>query len=150
MCITCKYKLVSFGNLCLIHQIVESLAVVSLWSHSLHIQDYNAVISSLPEYDPPSFFGLPANIDRSSQRTISSQVIFQLRVLMRSESTGDKFDRELWAAELNPLLALWKKLNQVSINFIHIHIIVLGTIPTYLLVLDHTSINKFLFYWLFR
>ncbi len=41
---------------------------------------------------------------------------------MRSESTGDKFDRELWAAELNPLLALWKKLNQVSIKFC-LHII---------------------------
>ena len=79
------------------------------------MQDYNAVISSLPEHDPPSFFGLPANIDRSSQRTISSQVISQLRVLMRSESTGERFDRELWAAELNPLLALWKKLNQVIV-----------------------------------
>ena len=34
---------------------------------------------------------------------------------MRSESSGEKFDRELWTAELNPLLALWKKLNQVHL-----------------------------------
>jgi dynein heavy chain 2 len=51
-------------------------------------------------------------------------VISQLRVLMRSESTGDKFDRELWTAELNPLLALWKKLNQVSIKFVYIIILI--------------------------
>ena len=91
------------------------------------MQDYNAVISSLPEHDPPSFFGLPANIDRSSQRTISSLVISQLRVLMRSESTGERFDRELWAAELNPLLALWKKLNQVIVYSCNIFIIIRPT-----------------------
>ncbi len=77
------------------------------------IQDYSAVINSLPERDLPSFFGLPANIDRSSQRNISNQVISQLRVLKRSPSAGDKFDREAWCTELNPILAVWKKLNQV-------------------------------------
>ncbi len=73
-----------------------------------------AVIHSLPERDLPSYFGLPANIDRSRQRTISNQVIAQLRVLKRSQSAGDKFDRETWSSELNPILALWKKLNQVE------------------------------------
>jgi dynein heavy chain 2 len=38
------------------------------------LQDYRAVIEKLPEDDKPSFFGLPANIARSSQRMISSQV----------------------------------------------------------------------------
>lgn len=77
------------------------------------LQDFTAVISALPERDQPSFFGLPANIDRSSQRTISSRVISQLKVVMRSETSGDRFDRTVWSAELNPLLSLWKKLNQV-------------------------------------
>ena len=34
------------------------------------------IINSLPDDDKPSFFGLPANIERSSQRIISSQVSF--------------------------------------------------------------------------
>ncbi|KAJ8798090.1 hypothetical protein J1605_001581 [Eschrichtius robustus] len=41
---------------------------------SCSILDYRAVIEKLPEDDKPSFFGLPANIARSSQRMISSQV----------------------------------------------------------------------------
>ena len=32
---------------------------------------------------------------------------------MRSETSGERFDRAVWSAELNPILALWKKLNQV-------------------------------------
>ncbi len=83
------------------------------------IQDYSAVINSLPERDLPSFFGLPANIDRSSQRNISNQVISQLRVLKRSPSAGDKFDREAWSTELNPILAVWKKLNQVHVQEVY-------------------------------
>lgn len=38
------------------------------------MQDYRHIIESLPEDDKPDFFGLPANIARSSQRMISSQV----------------------------------------------------------------------------
>lgn len=37
-------------------------------------QDYRRVIENLPEDDRPAFFGLPANIARSSQRIVSSQV----------------------------------------------------------------------------
>lgn len=40
----------------------------------LVMQDYRHIIESLPEDDKPDFFGLPANIARSSQRIISSQV----------------------------------------------------------------------------
>lgn len=79
-----------------------------------HIQDYKSVISSLPETDQPSFFGLPANIERSSQRTISSRVISQLKVVTRIGDVEGKFDRETWATELSPILTLWKRLNQVS------------------------------------
>uniref|UniRef100_A0A8C8DIA2 Dynein cytoplasmic 2 heavy chain 1 n=1 Tax=Oryzias sinensis TaxID=183150 RepID=A0A8C8DIA2_9TELE len=77
-------------------------------------EDYRRVIESLPEDDRPAFFGLPANIERSSQRIISSQVISQLRIVSRLVATGSKFDRELWSSSLSPILNLWKKLNQVS------------------------------------
>ncbi|XP_030099868.1 cytoplasmic dynein 2 heavy chain 1 isoform X1 [Mus musculus] len=86
--------------------------------NSCSILDYRAVIEKLPEDDKPSFFGLPANIARSSQRMISSQVISQLRILGRSVTAGCKFDREIWSNELSPVLNLWKKLNQNS-NLIH-------------------------------
>ncbi|KAL8191060.1 UNVERIFIED_CONTAM: Cytoplasmic dynein 2 heavy chain 1 [Gekko kuhli] len=42
--------------------------------NSCNILDYRQVIESLPEDDKPDFFGLPANIARSSQRMISSLV----------------------------------------------------------------------------
>lgn len=38
------------------------------------IQDFRVLVSNLPESDKPSFFGLPANIDRSKQRTVGNQV----------------------------------------------------------------------------
>ncbi|XP_041088540.1 cytoplasmic dynein 2 heavy chain 1-like [Polyodon spathula] len=41
--------------------------------NSCSILDYRSVIENLPEDDKPAFFGLPANIDRSSQRIVSSQ-----------------------------------------------------------------------------
>ncbi|XP_058542508.1 cytoplasmic dynein 2 heavy chain 1 isoform X7 [Neofelis nebulosa] len=85
---------------------------------SCSILDYRALIEKLPEDDKPSFFGLPANIARSAQRMISSQVISQLRILGRSVTAGCKFDREIWSNELCPVLNLWKKLNQNS-NLIH-------------------------------
>ncbi|XP_074620352.1 cytoplasmic dynein 2 heavy chain 1-like [Acropora palmata] len=81
---------------------------------SCHHRDYVEIINSLPDDDKPSFFGLPANIERSSQRIISSQVISQLKVLMRSDLEAHKFDKEKWSTELSPILNLWKKLNQGS------------------------------------
>ncbi|XP_034460809.1 cytoplasmic dynein 2 heavy chain 1 isoform X1 [Hippoglossus hippoglossus] len=81
---------------------------------SCSILDYRSMIEHLPEDDRPAFFGLPANIERSSQRIISSQVISQLRVLSRPVATGSKFDRELWSNGLSPVLNLWKKINQGS------------------------------------
>ncbi|XP_068612804.1 cytoplasmic dynein 2 heavy chain 1 isoform X2 [Brachionichthys hirsutus] len=82
--------------------------------NSCSLLDYRNIIENLPEDDRPAFFGLPANIERSSQRIISSQVISQLRVLSRSVATGSKFDRELWSSGLAPIFLLWKKLNQGS------------------------------------
>ena len=71
-------------------------------------------IEQLPEFDKPAYFGLPENIDRSSQRMNSSAVITQLRVLKRPDAKSAKFDKDVWAHELGPLLNLWKKLNQVG------------------------------------
>uniref|UniRef100_A0A672GCW4 Dynein cytoplasmic 2 heavy chain 1 n=1 Tax=Salarias fasciatus TaxID=181472 RepID=A0A672GCW4_SALFA len=93
-------------------------AILLQSSLKITYEDYRSVIENLPEDDRPAFFGLPANIERSSQRIISSQVISQLRVLSRSIATGSKFDRELWSNGLSPILNLWKKLNQVS-HFSH-------------------------------
>ncbi|XP_050986096.1 LOW QUALITY PROTEIN: cytoplasmic dynein 2 heavy chain 1 [Labeo rohita] len=86
--------------------------------NSCSIMDYRAVVDALPEDDRPSFFGLPANIERSAQRIISSQVISQLRILSRSVAAGSKFDREIWSNALSPVLNLWKRLNQGS-SLIH-------------------------------
>ncbi|XP_030632529.1 cytoplasmic dynein 2 heavy chain 1 [Chanos chanos] len=86
--------------------------------NSYSIVDYRVMVESLPDDDKPSFFGLPANIERSAQRTVSTQVISQLRVLSRSGPPGSKFDREIWSNGLSPILNLWKKLNQGS-SMIH-------------------------------
>ena len=47
------------------------------------------------------------------------QVLSQLRVVARSEGSAERFDREVWSAELSPLLNLWKKLNQVREQPVH-------------------------------
>ncbi|XP_064610087.1 cytoplasmic dynein 2 heavy chain 1-like isoform X3 [Liolophura sinensis] len=77
-------------------------------------RDYVEAIESLPEFDKPSYFGLPENIERSAQRFISSNVISQLRVLMRVDSKENKFDKDIWAKALGPILNLWKKINTGS------------------------------------
>ncbi|KAL3878520.1 hypothetical protein ACJMK2_030860 [Sinanodonta woodiana] len=81
---------------------------------STNVRDYLDAIEALPEFDKPSYFGLPENIERSAQRIISSQVITQLRILQRSDVKGSKFDKEVWATQLGPILNLWKKLNTGS------------------------------------
>ena len=81
---------------------------------SSHYQDYMDMILLLSDNDQPSLFGLPANIERSIQRSISTQVIGQLKILMRADAMVDKFDKEKWQTELGPILQLWKKLNQVT------------------------------------
>lgn len=73
-------------------------------------------INALPEFDKPSYFNLPENIERASQRNISNLVISQLRVLMRADAKASKFDKELWQTELSPILSLWKRLNQVRVR----------------------------------
>lgn len=77
-------------------------------------RDYAKLVNKLPEDDKPSMFGLPANIERSYQRTSSLATINQLKLLMRSVIGAAKFEREKWQKELTPILNLWKKLNSGS------------------------------------
>lgn len=81
---------------------------------SISKRDYLGLVNQLPDYNSSSLFGLPENIDRSSQRIISSQVIMQLRVLQRFAVTGVRFDKDIWSKELIPILNRWKNLNQGS------------------------------------
>ena len=43
-------------------------------------------------------------------------MISQLKVLQRADTKANKFDKEVWANELGPVLNLWKKLNQVNLH----------------------------------
>lgn len=73
-------------------------------------EDYVALIDHLPDSDTPAVFGLPDNIERSMQRTLSADVIAQLKALSASEEVAEKFDREKWRAQLGPLIETWTKL----------------------------------------
>nr|CAD7594420.1 unnamed protein product [Timema genevievae] len=86
----------------------------------LYPQDYISTIQQLSDTDKPEYFGLPANVERSLQRTTSREVISQLNsnyyqsTLTRPVEGVTKFDREEWQLRLAPVLNLWKKLNQSS------------------------------------
>ncbi|TMW62553.1 hypothetical protein Poli38472_005171 [Pythium oligandrum] len=72
-------------------------------------EDFVDLIDHLPDVDAPGVFGLPDNIERSMQRTLSAEVIAQLKMLSASEEAVEKFDREKWRAQLGPLLESWAK-----------------------------------------
>ncbi|KAJ8530396.1 hypothetical protein ON010_g14516 [Phytophthora cinnamomi] len=72
--------------------------------------DYLDIIDRFPDLDAPAMFGLPDNIERSMQRSLSGQVIAQLKALSSSEAEATTFDREKWRAQLGPLLETWGKL----------------------------------------
>ena len=52
----------------------------------------------------PYVFGLPDNIERSLQRTLSAAVLVQLRKLSAVAAESKGFEREKWRAQLGPLL----------------------------------------------
>ncbi|KAF1791084.1 P-loop containing nucleoside triphosphate hydrolase [Phytophthora cactorum] len=72
--------------------------------------DFLDIIDRFPDVDAPAMFGLPDNIERSMQRSLSGQVIAQLKALSSSEAEATTFDREKWRAQLGPLLETWGKL----------------------------------------
>lgn len=73
-----------------------------------------AAIDKLSDTDDPLDLGLPVNIGKRAQCTAATNVLNQLRILQRIAGSSDQNDRTLWAKELAPILALWKKLNQDS------------------------------------
>mmetsp|Transcript_8125 Transcript_8125/g.10764 ORF Transcript_8125/g.10764 Transcript_8125/m.10764 type:complete len:2280 (+) Transcript_8125:2-6841(+) len=78
--------------------------------------DYMKVISQLGDSDQPMIFGLPDNIERSLQRTTSEAVIALLRQLSAASAEGAKFDREVWRAQLGPIIEMWEKITESSPN----------------------------------
>lgn len=75
---------------------------------------FRKIITQLPDIDAPYFFALPDNVERSLQRTTSTAVIKQLRMLSAIDSQGGKFDRDKWRAQLSPILDLWQQLTTSS------------------------------------
>ena len=74
-------------------------------------ESFNGIISKLPDSDAPQTFCLPVNIERSLQRTISTNVIKQLRALSTMDVEVNKYDREKWRHLLGPILDMWKKMS---------------------------------------
>ncbi|RLN93089.1 hypothetical protein BBJ28_00010654, partial [Nothophytophthora sp. Chile5] len=72
--------------------------------------DFLDIIDRFPDIDAPAVFGLPDNIERSMQRSLSTEVIAQLKALSSSEAEATTFDREKWRVQLAPLLETWSKL----------------------------------------
>ncbi|ESN99131.1 hypothetical protein HELRODRAFT_66985, partial [Helobdella robusta] len=78
---------------------------------SYQFKDHIDVIESLPEFDKPSFSGLPENINLVTEKLVANEIINHLKQLKRSNLKNSKFDRELWCEEINPMINFWKKLN---------------------------------------
>ncbi len=75
---------------------------------------FQKVITQLPDIDAPYFFSLPDNIERSLQRTNSTSLIKQLRILSSNQAEAAKYDREKWRSQLGPLLDLWQAMTSSS------------------------------------
>jgi dynein heavy chain 2, cytosolic len=74
------------------------------------IKDFIQYISTLPDSDNPKMFGLPPNIDRSVQRFNSQKYINILKAITAVSKEDLKFDREMWAKNIGPILKLWKSI----------------------------------------
>ena len=46
---------------------------------------------------------------------IENKVIAELKILMRQSALANAFDREAWSRELQPLVQLWSRVNNVCI-----------------------------------
>lgn len=77
-------------------------------------KSFRKILSHLPDVDAPYFFCLPDNIERSLQRTNSAILIKQLRILSSSNTEGSKYDRDIWRAQLGPVLDLWQQLTSTA------------------------------------
>ncbi|XP_047109239.1 cytoplasmic dynein 2 heavy chain 1 [Schistocerca piceifrons] len=97
----------------LIHR-TRSLGSVISVPPSSNYYDYYKAIHILSDTDKPTYFGLPSNIERSWQKTVSKGVISELKKLILPTEGSHKFDRDKWQKHIAPILNLWKKLNQNS------------------------------------
>jgi dynein heavy chain 2 len=75
-----------------------------------HAREFLGVIHKVPDYDVPSQFGLPANIDRSVQRFNSAAVLASLKQLAAVSAEELRFDKQVWTAKLGPICQLWTTL----------------------------------------
>lgn len=79
---------------------------------SANVRDYVGVINKVPEFDAPSLFGLPANIDRSVQRFNSTAVVASLKQLAAVSAEELRFDKAKWTQGLAPICQMWVSLYQ--------------------------------------
>lgn len=85
----------------------EPLSAVIPVPQSSNVRDYIGIINKVPDFDAPSLFGLPANIDRSVQRFNSNAVINQLKQLAAVRTEELRFDKAKWTAGLSPIVQMW-------------------------------------------
>ena len=73
--------------------------------------EYAAFVARLPDTDIPSMFGLPENIERSTQRAESQRILKDLKNLMLTTDEEVTFDRERWRKQIGPVLEIWKQIS---------------------------------------
>ncbi|KAJ3416777.1 Cytoplasmic dynein 2 heavy chain 1 [Chytridiales sp. JEL 0842] len=88
-------------------KLARGISIPTVTDHASFI----STISDLPENDNLTMFGLPENIDRALQQSVSHGILEQLKTLTHQDPSNMAFDREKWSQELMPFLHLWKKLN---------------------------------------
>ena len=80
-------------------------------------------ISMISDYDNPSIFGLPQNIDGSIQRSRGNMLISELRKIDRVVSTENSFDQKKWNVFFSPILETWSKLKTCDNNSVWINLL---------------------------
>lgn len=93
-----------------IFQGVKRLSNIVQVPKAASIKDYFQYIAKLSDQDQPVMFGLPPNIDRSVQRFNSQRYINLLKQITAVSKEDLKFDRDMWAKALGPILKLWKSI----------------------------------------
>ena len=68
----------------------------------------------MDDTDKAEWFGLPENIDHVAKRAAADKVVAMLKKLKVATAQRLKFDREMWASALSPILSAWKKLYSVD------------------------------------
>lgn len=88
----------------------EALSGMITVPQSGNVRDFQGAIQKVPDYDVPSQFGLPMNIDRSVQRFNSTAVLASLKQLAAVSAEELRFDKNIWTSKLGPICQLWSSL----------------------------------------